>query len=86
MSQRRTTAQRGFTLVEVMIALAILFGALVMMLSRVTADVQATNRAKLLTAATGLARAKMMDLEEDLLFKGFQDTEETAEGDNGLRT
>ncbi len=73
--------QRGFTLVEVMIALAILFAALVMMLSRVTADTQATNRAKLLTAATGLARGKMMDIEEELLFKGFQDTSEEMEGD-----
>jgi general secretion pathway protein I len=73
--------QRGFTLVEVMIALAILFAALVMMLSRVTADTQATNRAKLLTAATGLARGKMLDLEEELLFKGFQDTSEDEEGD-----
>jgi general secretion pathway protein I len=74
-------SQRGFTLVEVMIALAILFAALVMMLSRVTADTTATNRAKLLTAATGLARGKMLDLEEELAFKGFQDTEATMEGD-----
>jgi general secretion pathway protein I len=73
--------QRGFTLVEVMIALAILFGALVMMLSRVTADVQSTNRAKLLSAATELARGKMFDIEEELLFKGFQDTAEDMEGD-----
>jgi general secretion pathway protein I len=79
MSDVRT--QRGFTLVEVMIALAILFAALVMMLSRVTADTQATNRAKLMTAATGLARGKMLDLEEDLLFKGFQDTSEDEDGD-----
>jgi general secretion pathway protein I len=76
-----TRHQRGFTLVEVMIALAILFGALVMMLSRVTADTQATNRAKLLTAATSLARGKMLDIEEELTFKGFQDTEESMEGD-----
>ncbi len=82
MSTPRTPrTQRGFTLVEVMIALAILFGALVMMLSRVTADVQSTNKAKLLTAATGLAHAKMLDLEEELLFKGFQETAEEIEGD-----
>ena len=73
--------QSGFTLIEVMISMAILFGALVMMLSRVTADVRATNRAKLLTAANGLARAKMLDLEEELLFKGFQETAAEMEGD-----
>ena len=77
----RARAQSGFTLIEVMIALAILFGALVMMLSTVTADVQHTQEAKLMSAATGLARAKMLDIEEELLFKGFQESAETMDGD-----
>ena len=78
---RREDRERGFTLVETVIAMAILFGALVMMLSKVTADVNDTNRAKLLSAAVGLARGKMLDIEEELAQQGFQDTAETMEGD-----
>jgi general secretion pathway protein I len=67
--------QRGFTLLEVMIALAILGAALVVLLRLGIADVQATARAKMLSIATGLARSKMYDIEEDLLQTGFQDTD-----------
>jgi general secretion pathway protein I len=71
----------GFTLLEVMISLAILGGALVALLRLSTSDIRASHRAKLLTIATGLARAKMLDLEEELLRNGFQDTNEEADGD-----
>jgi type II secretory pathway pseudopilin PulG len=71
----------GFTLVETVIAMAILFGALVMALDKIAANVHATNKAKLLSAAIGLARGKMLDLEEELLQKGFQETAESFEGD-----
>lgn len=73
--------EHGFTLLEVMIALAILFGALVVLVGSSHANARAANRARMLTAATGLARAKMLDLEEELLQKGFQDTAETLDGD-----
>jgi general secretion pathway protein I len=81
MSRPVRHGERGFTLVETVIAMAILFGALVMMLSKVTADVNDTNRAKLLSAAVGLARGKMLDIEEELAHTGFQDTSEEMEGD-----
>jgi general secretion pathway protein I len=71
----------GFTLLEIMISLAILGVALVALLSLSSADVRASHKAKLLTIATGLARAKMLDLEEELLRTGFQDTTEESEGD-----
>lgn len=71
----------GFTLLEVMIALGILGGALVVLLRLSTSDIRASHRAKLLTIATGLARGKMLDIEEELLRTGFQDTAEEMEGD-----
>jgi general secretion pathway protein I len=71
----------GFTLLEVMISLAILGAALVVLLRLSTSDIRASHRAKLLTIATGLARAKMLDLEEELLRTGFQETAEEMEGD-----
>ena len=56
----------GFTLLEVMIALAILFVVLVMLLRISNANARATMRAKALTVATALARGKMLDIEEAL--------------------
>src|SRR5690606_21611047 len=49
----------GFTLVEVMIALSILFAALVVLLRGAAMNIAATQRAHMLTAATELARSKM---------------------------
>jgi general secretion pathway protein I len=77
----RRSSEAGFTLLEVIIALGILFAALVVLIRSTAADVQATSRAKALTVATGLARTKMLDLEEELLHKGFQEMAETLEGD-----
>lgn len=73
--------QRGFTLLEIMISLAILGAALVVLLSMSSADIRASHKAKLLTIATGLARGKMLDIEEELLRTGFQDTAEQMDGD-----
>jgi general secretion pathway protein I len=76
-----TRRARGFTLLEVMIALAVLGAGLVVLLGISAADVRASYKAKLLTIATGLARSKMLDIEEDLLHNGFQDTDQTTDGD-----
>ncbi|MBI4509989.1 MAG: type II secretion system protein [Deltaproteobacteria bacterium] len=77
----RSRAEKGFTLVEVMISLGILFAALVVLIGISNANVKASNRAKFFTVATFLARAKMFDLEEELAHKGFQEMEETMDGD-----
>lgn len=77
----RSVRQRGFTLLEVMISLAILAVALVLLLEISTRHVRAAHEVKLMTVATELARGKMLDVEEELLHEGFQEMAETMEGD-----
>lgn len=71
---------RGFSLLEVMVALAILAMTLTVLLEIVTNNVRATNHAKLTTAATFLARGKMVDVEDLMLENGFSDNNENASG------
>jgi prepilin-type N-terminal cleavage/methylation domain-containing protein len=78
MSGRR--ARAGFTLLEVMIAVAILSITLVTLLNIVTNNIRATHHAKLTTAATFFARGKMVDLEDQVLENGFSNSDETAKG------
>ena len=75
---RRRTA--GFTLLEIMVAVAILATTLVILLEIVTNNIRATNHAKLTTAATFLARNKMSDIEDDILYNGFSSDTENAKG------
>jgi general secretion pathway protein I len=71
---------RGFTLLEVMVALAILSMGL-MALSDVTGGALRNHvRASQLDVATLLARGKMAALEERFERKGFRDFDETEEG------
>jgi general secretion pathway protein I len=72
--------EAGFTLLEIMVAIAILSITLVVMLSIVTNNIRATNHAKMTTAATFLARTKMVDIEDQILDVGFSDITETAVG------
>jgi len=73
-------ATGGFTLLEVMLAVAILAATMVVLLRIVTNNIRATNHAKLTTAATFLARTKMSDVEDDVLYNGFNTETETAKG------
>ena len=70
----------GFTLIEIMVAFAILSLSLVTILGIVTNNVRATNHAKMTTAATFLARTKMSDVEDQILYEGFTSDTETAHG------
>jgi len=70
----------GFTLLEIMVAIAILSMTLVVLLSIVTNNVRATNHAKMTTAATFLARTKMVEIEDQILDLGFTDNDETTAG------
>jgi general secretion pathway protein I len=80
----RTTAARrptrGFTLLEVMIALAILSGALVTISEVVGGALRNHVRARQLEVATLLARGKMVDLESEFERKGFRDFDQKEEG------
>jgi general secretion pathway protein I len=72
--------EAGFTLLEIMVAIAILSMTLVVLLSIVTNNVRATNHSKMTTAATLLARTKMVDIEDYILDNGFTENTETNAG------
>jgi general secretion pathway protein I len=76
----RRAAASGFTLLEIMVAVAILSATLVVLLSIVTNNVRATNHAKMTTAATFLARNRMVEIEDQILDEGFTDNDEMVEG------
>jgi general secretion pathway protein I len=77
---RPRSSSSGFTLIEIMVAFAILSLTLVTLLGIVTNNVRATNHAKMTTAATFLARTKMSDVEDQVLYEGFTTDTETAHG------
>jgi prepilin-type N-terminal cleavage/methylation domain-containing protein len=76
---RRAVA--GFTLLEVMIALAILGMSLTVISGSQQNSIRAANRAKWMSVAVMLARYKMVDVEDTLFEEGFSDFEENEEGD-----
>ncbi len=71
----------GFTLLEVMIALAILAMSLITLSNSYQNSVRAASRSRLMTVATLLARYKMVEVEDDLFKDGFSDFEEEETGD-----
>jgi general secretion pathway protein I len=73
--------QRGFTLVEVMLALGILFAGLVMLISKTASNIRISQESQALGVATELARGKMYDIEEILLDEGFMELDGSEEGD-----
>ncbi len=70
----------GFTLLEVMAAVAILALTLVVLLNVITNNVRSTTHSHMITTATFLARGKMVSLEDKIIEKGFQDLDEEGEG------
>jgi len=73
--------QSGFTLLEVMVAMAILAVTLVALLETQGQSLVMTNYAKHLIVATLLARSKMVDLEMELYKNGFDQFDEELDGD-----
>ena len=79
--RRQRRRQQGFTLLEVFVATAILGIAIIYMFDALTHSPDRSNRAKLVTVATMLARTKMIDIEADLLKEGWEDFADEDCGD-----
>ena len=73
-------AGRGFTLLEVMVALAILAASLLALSDVVAGALRNEVRARNLEVATLLARGKMAEIEDHYEWKGFKATDESEEG------
>jgi general secretion pathway protein I len=76
----RRAPRRAFTLLEVMVAVAILGLGLVTLLTAQTGLFASSKRAATLSEAVGLARCKMSEIEEKLLREGYQLTADNEEG------
>ncbi|MEO7733991.1 MAG: prepilin-type N-terminal cleavage/methylation domain-containing protein [Kofleriaceae bacterium] len=68
--------QRGFTLLEVMLGLALLGLGLTVLIKSAAGSIYSAQQAHMMGVVTDLARGKMYDLEEGLLKDGFSDTEQ----------
>ncbi len=73
--------QAGFSLLEVMVAVAIMALALVVLFRITTNNVRAAAHSRLVTTATLLARAKISAMEDEILTDGFVDNDQEADGD-----
>lgn len=72
--------QQGFTLLEVLVAMAILGLGLTSILSAQAGLFASSLRSERVTLASNLARCKLSELEVDLLRLGYQLTEQKGEG------
>ncbi len=86
MTARRTPRRRpaarpgGFTLLEVMVALAILAGGMLAVSDVVGGAMRNHARAIQLDVATLLARGKLVEVEDHYEEEGFKDFDETTDG------
>jgi general secretion pathway protein I len=80
MRSARFNRPNGFTLLEVMIAVAIMAIGLVVLLQIQARSILMAQQAHSMTVATQLARAKLYDCETDLLKKGFSVGDYNEEG------
>jgi len=76
----RAERSRGFTLLEVMVAVAILGLGITAILSAQAGAFASAAHTRNLSSAVGLARCKMTELEEHLLIDGFQELDENDSG------
>jgi general secretion pathway protein I len=72
----KTVRATGFTIVEVMIALAILAVGLTILVKSSASSMRTASHSQLMGVATDLSRGKMLDIEEVLLKDGFTETSE----------
>jgi prepilin-type N-terminal cleavage/methylation domain-containing protein len=84
MTRARSAArdlEAGFSLIEVMVSLAILGLGLVIVSRIVTGNVRSANHARMTTAATFLARTRISMMEQSLLEYGFVEMDVEDKGD-----
>ena len=67
----------GFTLLEVMLGLAILGFALTVLVKSASVSMSGALETRMMSVGTELARSKMNDIEEMLLKEGFTDTDQS---------
>lgn len=79
MKDTESTCSSGFTLLELVIAFAILSGGLAVLAQAQMLSLRSVRRAKLLTVATQLARARMVELEDELKKEGLGEFSEQEE-------
>lgn len=72
--------RRAFSLLEMMVAIALLSMGLVILLQVQARSIQLAQEAREMTVATMLARGKILDCEADLLKKGFSVGDYDQEG------
>jgi general secretion pathway protein I len=77
----RRVRRAGFTLVEVMLALAILGMGLTLLVKTLASNVSAAADAEMMGVVANLARGAMYDVEETLRKDGFQETDQSSKGD-----
>jgi general secretion pathway protein I len=82
MSSRRRT-EAGFSLLEVMVAIAILALSLVVIVRITSMNVRAAAHARMITTATFLSRGKLAAMEDDIITLGFTDSDQEDAGDFG---
>jgi general secretion pathway protein I len=75
---------RGFTLLEVMVGLALLGFALTVLIKSAAGSIFNARQAQMMGVVTDLARSKMYDIEEKLLKDGFTDSNQSEEGDQAF--
>ena len=73
-------SSRGFTLLEVMIGLALLGFGLVVLIKSTTGNIVNAKQSQMIGVATDLSRGKMYDIEEKLLKEGFTETDQSEDG------
>jgi len=77
----RASVSRGFTLLEVLVAVAILSMSMTSLLSSQMAAIRATRYARGVSVAAFLAESKLIDIEVELQIDGWGSDDKTFEGD-----